>query len=43
LQQNPTNDDLRYIIRYVKPLRKEAQRLLKREVSEIIKEMLKLV
>ncbi len=29
LGQNPTNDDLRYIIRYVEPLRQEAgQKLL---------------
>lgn len=39
LEQNPSNDDLRYIIRWIEPLREEAERLLKRSRKEIMKEI----
>ena len=43
LEQKPTNDDLRYIIKYIEPLRKEAQKLLKRPKAEILEDMKYLV
>lgn len=43
LEQKPSNEDLRYIIEYVEPLRKEANKLLGRNKQEIIKEMIRVV
>ena len=42
LQQNPTNDDLRYVIEYVEPLRAEAEKMLNkspRPKHKILQEM----
>ena len=42
LQAGPTNQDLRYIIEYVEPLRAEAQALLKRGRKEIMDDIRRL-
>ena len=39
LSQNPTNEDLRYVIEWVEPLRERAENLRKRSKKEILNEM----
>ena len=42
LGQQPTNEDLRYIIEWVEPLREQAQRLIKMSKKEIMKRIRRL-
>lgn len=43
LDQGPDNDDLRYIIRFVEPLRDKARGLIHLDKSDILQKMRSLV